>query len=77
MDNTPQLTITDLIDLQLAVDIACTRGAFQAAEMKQIGTVYEKLSTFLSALQAQVNAQAETPADTVPSVDATQPSQGD
>ena len=65
MDNTPQLTITDLIDLQLAVDIACTRGAYQAAEMKQIGTVYEKLATFLEALKTQVESQDQTE----PSVD--------
>ena len=65
MDNIPQLTITDLIDLQLAVDIACTRGAYQAAEMKQIGTVYEKLATFLEALKTQVESQDQTE----PSVD--------
>jgi flagellar hook assembly protein FlgD len=65
MDHSPQLTITDLIDLQLAVDIACTRGAYQAAEMKQIGTVYEKLATFLEALKTQLESQDPTE----PSVD--------
>jgi hypothetical protein len=66
MDNTPQLTITDLVDLQQVVDIACTRGAFRAEEMKQIGTVYEKLSTFLEALKVQLETQA---AATGPSVE--------
>lgn len=74
MDNLPQLTITDLFDLQLAVDVACTRGAYQAAEMKQIGTVYEKLTTFLNALKAQHESQ-QTP--TEQSVDTVEPPQGD
>lgn len=74
MDNSPQLTITDLINLQLAVDIACTRGAYQAAEMKEIGTVYEKLATFLEALKIQQEAQQ---ASTEQSVDAVNTPLGD
>lgn len=73
MDNLPQLTITDLVTLQQTVEIACTRGAFRAEEMKTVGTVYEQLSTFLSALKAQ----AETQSDTASSVDATDTPQGD
>jgi len=73
MDNSPQLTITDLINLQQTVEIACTRGAFRAEEMKQVGTVYDQLSAFLAALKAQ----AETQAKTEPSVDVVEPPQGD
>ena len=73
MDNLPQLTITDLITLQQTVEIACTRGAFRAEEMKAIGTVYEQLSTFLTALKDH----AETQAETEPSVDAVEQTQGD
>jgi hypothetical protein len=73
MDNLPQLTITDLINLQETVEIACTRGAFRADEMKKVGTVYDQLSAFLAALKAQADAQAETDS----SVDAVNPPQGD
>jgi len=76
MDNLPQLTITDLVTLQQTVEIACTRGAFRAEEMKKIGTVYEQLSAFLLALKAQAQ-QAETQADTESSVEAVEPPQGD
>jgi len=74
MDHLPQLTITDLIDLQQVVDTACTRGAFKAAEMKQIGTVYETLITFLDALKTQIDTQ-QTPTE-LP-VEAGSPPQGD
>jgi hypothetical protein len=77
MDNLPQLTITDLVTLQQTVEIACTRGAFRAEEMKKIGTVYEQLSAFLLALKAHVDTQTETQADTESSVEAVAPPQGD
>lgn len=77
MDNLPQLTITNLVNLQQAVEIACTRGAYRAEEMTQVGTVYDQLSAFLAALKDQVNTQAETQAETDPSVDAVEPPQGD
>jgi hypothetical protein len=83
MDNSPQLTITDLINLQQTVEIACTRGAFRAEEMKQVGTVYDQLSAFLAALKTQAETQAQqadAPAETAPPVDvdeAVEPPQGD
>ena len=56
------ITIADLNLLKNIIDLASTRGAFRAAEMKQIGEVYEKLSTFLDAVVAQAQAQEnETP----------------
>ena len=57
MEN-PQLTIADLASLQGLIDAACSRGAFKANEMKNVGEVYEKLSAFLNAVKAQ--AEAET-----------------
>lgn len=56
-DNTPQLTITDLAVLKNCIDIAATRGAFRAPEMKAVGEVYEKLSNFLSVVVSQAESE--------------------
>jgi len=48
-----QLSITDLAVLKNVIDIACTRGAFKAAEMKVVGEVYDKLSVFLETVIKQ------------------------
>lgn len=55
----PDLTITDLQNLRAIIDVASTRGAFKAAEMAAVGTVFNKLDTFLNAVAAQ--AQSATP----------------
>ena len=54
-----QITIVDLDLLRNIVNLACTRGAFNAAEAKQVGEVYEKLSNFLQAVVEQAQAQEE------------------
>lgn len=51
----PELTITDLQNVRSVIDIAATRGAFKAAEMAAVGSVFNKLDAFL---QAVVPAQA-------------------
>ncbi len=51
----PDLTITDLQNVRSVIDIAATRGAFKAAEMAAVGSVFNKLDAFL---QAVVPAQA-------------------
>lgn len=51
------ITVADLNLLKNIIDLASTRGAFRAAELKQIGEVYEKLATFLDAVVAQAAAQ--------------------
>jgi hypothetical protein len=66
MDNT-QITIADLDMIKNIIDLASTRGAFRAAEMKQVGDVYDKLTAFLAAVVAQAQAQEtkdQEPADT-------------
>jgi hypothetical protein len=61
MDNT-QITVADLNLLKNIIDLASTRGAFQASEMRQVGEVYEKLVAFLETVVAQATAQqAELP----------------
>ena len=63
MENTntqhPDITITDLDLLRQIVDLASSRGAFQGAELKTVGEVYEKLSAFLNSALDQANAQEE------------------
>jgi hypothetical protein len=54
------ITIADLNLLKNIIDLASTRGAFQASEMKQVGEVYEKLVAFLEAVVAQAAAQEST-----------------
>lgn len=58
-----QITIADLDLLKSIVDLASTRGAFRAAEMKEIGEVYDKLTQFLEAVVAQAKAQEESEAN--------------
>ena len=57
-----EITIADLNLLKDIVDLASTRGAFRAAEMKEIGEVYERLTKFLEAVVAQAKAQEESAA---------------
>ena len=65
MENTTQITVADLDALRSIVDIAASRGAFQAAELSQVGAVYDKLVTFLNAVVAQAQAD-QGPAVTTP-----------
>lgn len=57
-----EITIADLNLLKDIVDLASTRGAFRAAEMKDVGEVYDKLTSFLDAVVAQAKAQEESQA---------------
>lgn len=59
------LTISDLVVLRNIIDLASSRGAFKAPELKDVGTAYERLSVFIEAAIAQSNAEqqaTETPA---------------
>jgi len=58
-----QLSITDLAVLKNVIDVACSRGAFKAAEMKQVGEIYDKLTAFLDAVVAQAEAQTQQQGD--------------
>jgi hypothetical protein len=51
------ITVADLNLLKNIIDLASTRGAFRAAEMKEVGEVYLKLSVFLDAVVAQAQEQ--------------------
>ncbi len=57
-----QLTISDLQLLGRIVDLASRRGAFQAAELSQVGDAYNKLSSFLAYVESQTKTE-ETSAE--------------
>lgn len=62
-----QLTIADLQLLARIVDLASRRGAFQAAELSQVGESFNKLSSFLAYVEGvqkkEVEAASETAAE--------------
>ena len=55
----PELNIVDLQNLRAVVETAVKRGAFNANELTAVGSVYDRISTFL-------NAVTQKPADVAP-----------
>jgi hypothetical protein len=53
------LTITDLAVLKDIIDVASSRGAFRASEMKAVGEAYEKLTQFLDSVIRQAEQDAQ------------------
>jgi hypothetical protein len=49
----PELTVNDLSALKQIIDVASQRGAFKPNEMVSVGSIYNKLESFLNAVQAQ------------------------
>ena len=58
-----ELTIQDLSALKTIIDVASSRAAFKPNEMAAVGTVYNKLSSFLEAVARQQQAQEDAPAE--------------
>ena len=58
MENS-QLTIADLASLHSMLDTACSRGAFKAEEMTQVGQVYDKLSVFLKSIRDKAESDKQ------------------
>ena len=56
----PSLSLQDLVLLLNVVRVAAERGAIKAEEMSAVGTVYEKLVTFLTASGAINNQPAQS-----------------
>jgi hypothetical protein len=52
----PELTVNDLSALKQIIDVASQRGAFKPNEMVAVGTIYNKLESFLAAVAAQQEA---------------------
>lgn len=68
MENQPQtqtqLTVVDLANVHQLLDTAASRGAFRAAEMQQVGEIYNKLTAFLNAVTAQQAAEQPSEEET-------------
>ena len=56
---TQELSVTDLALLKNIIDLASERGAFRGSELKTVGEVYEKLTTFLSWVVQQAESQSQ------------------
>ena len=66
MENTSPIqpiTVADLDALRSIIDLAATRGAFQGAELSQVGAVFDKLTIFLNSVVQQAQASAEPLSD--------------
>ena len=59
------LSIGDLKGLASIIDVASTRGAFKAAEMAGVGTLFNKLNAFLVNVEKgqQAGTDAQAPAE--------------
>ena len=55
--NSLELTVNDLQLLRQTIEVASGRGAFKANEMLTVGTVFNKLETFLAAVAKQQSSQ--------------------
>lgn len=66
MENSTQLTISDMDTLRAVIDLACSRGAFRANEMQRIGELFNKLNAFVEAVAAQAQ-EAQQDVDTTAS----------
>ena len=53
----PELTVTDLVNLRSVIDVAVKRGTFNASEISAVGNVYDKLNNFLTSITAQQKAE--------------------
>lgn len=54
-----ELTVTDLNAIKQIIDVASSRGAFRANEMAVVGQTYNKLESFLGAVQTQQEPKKE------------------
>ena len=61
------LSIGDLKGLMSIIDVASARGSFRAGEMASVGTLYNKLSTFVAKV-APAETQPGAPGTAAPTV---------
>jgi hypothetical protein len=55
---TQQISIQDLQNLLMVVDLAAQRGAFRAPELSQIGGVFDRINQFLQSVAPPQDNQA-------------------
>ena len=66
----PQLTLQDLLLCAQVIQLVSQRGAFKAEEMTQVGGLFDRLTTFLSASGALTASSAPTSDETTSSTPA-------
>lgn len=58
-----KLTLQDLSAIRTLIDVATQRGAYQAAEMSQVGAIFDRLNTFLTQVEAAQKEAAPAEGD--------------
>tara|TARA_Y100001949_G_scaffold39978_1_gene32384 strand:+ start:231 stop:458 length:228 start_codon:yes stop_codon:yes gene_type:complete len=67
------LHVDDINLIRQVIEIASTRGAFQAGELKAVGEVYEKVTAFLNEVQAnEQGKEGDAPQTEQPTEDVTE-----
>ena len=56
----PELSISDLQNVKVLIEMAVRRGAYAATEMSSVGAVFDRLNAFVTAVTAQQNPEGET-----------------
>lgn len=59
MDNTDMITITDLQNMLVLIDLATQRGALRAPELASVATLYEKINKVVKDSQPKTDINKE------------------
>jgi hypothetical protein len=54
-DNPTNVTIADLQNVLVLIDLATQRGALRAVELASVGALYDKINKFINEAQAANN----------------------
>jgi hypothetical protein len=54
-DNPTNVTIADLQNVLVLIDLATQRGALRAVELTSVGALYDKINKFINEAQAANN----------------------
>jgi hypothetical protein len=60
------VTLTDLQNILVVIDLASTRGAFRGPELQPIGQLYDKVDRFVKAAMPPADPAADPAAPTAP-----------
>jgi hypothetical protein len=55
----PGITITDLKNVLVMIDLATQRGALRAGELSSVGALYEKINQFVQETERKIKADSE------------------
>lgn len=53
----PELSLADLNQIRMVLELAFRRGAFQANEASSVGAVFDKLNNFLNSVSPNVGVK--------------------